>query len=68
MYPHGGRDPLRGYKRTFLVILVLILALMTLITILTRVVHDQGADDPMFDPMANPNIHIAAGYKDDMAP
>lgn len=56
--PRGGTDPLRGYKRTFFLLLVAIIGLMTLITILTRVVHEPSAGDPLLDPLNNPNIRV----------
>lgn len=63
---YGGRsnlDPRSGCKRKFFVLLIAILVIMTVFTVLTRVLSVPSDDDPAFDPLANPNVHVAAVHQ-----
>ncbi len=51
---------MRNCKRWFFLTLMIILGLATIITIMTRIVAGPSEDDPLLDPMANPNIRVAA--------
>uniref|UniRef100_A0A1I7XLA8 Zinc finger protein-like 1 homolog n=1 Tax=Heterorhabditis bacteriophora TaxID=37862 RepID=A0A1I7XLA8_HETBA len=48
-----------GYKRALFIIFLCAILLVTFISVMTRVSSVQEGD-PMLDPMANPNIRVAA--------
>ncbi len=54
------KDPLRGYKRTFFLLLVTLVGAMTVITVLTAVSKSRSDKDPFLDPVGNPNIRVAS--------
>ncbi|VDL83008.1 unnamed protein product [Nippostrongylus brasiliensis] len=51
-------DHFVGYKRVLIVLFLVILVLVTVIVVLTRAGIDAD-DDPLLDPMNNPNIRVA---------
>lgn len=60
---HGAgvpQDRASGRKLAIFVMFLALLALVTLITVLKRAGYNgEHNSDPMFDPMANPNIRVA---------
>ncbi|VDK47710.1 unnamed protein product [Anisakis simplex] len=63
-YSHGsGYQPETGRfrrKRLCFILFIVLVALLTAFTLLTRLVGGPADDDPAFDPLANPNIRVAA--------
>ncbi len=51
-------DPMFRHRRIFFLLLIILIAVITTITWLTRV--GRASEDPFLDPMANPNIRVAA--------
>lgn len=45
-------------KRTAIIVFLIVLTVITLIGIMTRVGRISTAEDPLLDPMANPNIRV----------
>ena len=47
-------------KRPIILFILLIVAICTVIVIFTRVGRAVANDDPLLNPKANPNIHLAS--------
>lgn len=58
-YGNAPPDQFTGYKRVLLIAFFSILVLVTVIVVLTRAGLD-AENDPLLDPMNNPNIRVAA--------
>ncbi|KIH64205.1 hypothetical protein ANCDUO_05482 [Ancylostoma duodenale] len=59
-YGNSAPDHFTGYKRVLVIAVFFILVLVTVIVVLTRA--GIGAEnDPLLDPMNNPNIRVAVG-------
>uniref|UniRef100_A0A0N5AF78 Zinc finger protein-like 1 homolog n=1 Tax=Syphacia muris TaxID=451379 RepID=A0A0N5AF78_9BILA len=57
-------DPYLRCKRALFIFIIVILITVTFFTILLRVVGTPADDDPAFDPLANPNVRVAAAHDD----
>lgn len=55
----GYHDNLAVPRRLAVVLIIGLIALLTFIVFATKVGRRTGANDPNFDPMLNPNIHVA---------
>ncbi|KHN75319.1 Zinc finger protein-like 1 -like protein [Toxocara canis] len=63
-YGGGSRaDAGFGRKRLCFIVLIAIVVLLTSFTLLTRILSGPSDDDPAFDPLANPNIRVAAVHE-----
>uniref|UniRef100_A0A915AFD5 Zinc finger protein-like 1 homolog n=2 Tax=Parascaris univalens TaxID=6257 RepID=A0A915AFD5_PARUN len=60
---YGGAsrwDPRAGRKRLCFIVLIAVVAILTVFTLLSQVLSGPSDEDPAFDPLANPNIRVAA--------
>ena len=52
-------DEFTSMRRTIVIVILVIVAFVTVIVIFTRVGRSVANRDPLLDPEANPNLHIA---------
>ena len=56
------RDSRAFPRRIVIILLIGLIALLTFIAFATRVGRRSSSNDPNFDPMLNPNIHVGVGH------
>lgn len=52
------RDPNATMKRFIMVLIIGLIGFITVVMIFSRLGHMATEDDPAFNPLANPNIHV----------